>query len=318
MSPSRSQLKSVLLMGTRKGRKSFIWICKLLIPISFLAVIIQWSGWLYQVVPLLDPAMRLINLPGAAALPILSGMLIGPYTTIAIISVLPFSLEQMTLIAIYTQIAHSLIIESIIQHRAGIHAAKITLIRIGAAILAVLAVSQFFTNTTQDIVVPAALTAATPFTEVLKVWAIETGWLLAKILGIVMAVMIGLESLRSLGWVEILLKVFQPVMRIFGLSRRATMLWITAVLFGVLYGGAVIIEEAGRAGLSKGELEDLNISIGINHSMVEDPALYLALGLNAFWLWIPRLVTAIVAVQAYRAVKYLKGKSLQWQAARRG
>ena len=318
MSPSRGQLRSVLLTGARKGRKSFIWICKLLIPISFLAVIIQWSGWLYQVVPLLDPAMRLINLPGAAALPILSGMLIGPYTTIAIISVLPFSLEQMTLIAIYTQIAHSLIIESIIQHRAGIHAAKITLIRIGGAILAVLAVSQFFTNTTQDIVVPAVLTAATPFTEVLKVWAIETGWLLAKILGIVMAVMIGLESLRSLGWVESLLKVFQPVMRIFGLSRRATMLWITAVLFGVLYGGAVIIEEAGRAGLSKGELEDLNISIGINHSMVEDPALYLALGLNAFWLWIPRLVTAIVAVQAYRAVKYLKGKSLQWQAARRG
>jgi len=318
MSPSRGQLRSVLLMGARKGRKSFIWICKLLIPISFLAVIIQWSGWLYEVMPLLDPAMRLINLPGAAALPILSGMLIGPYTTIAIISVLPFSLEQMTLIAIFTMIAHSLTIESIIQHRAGIHAAKITLIRIGGAILAVLIVSQFFTNTTQDIVMPAALTAATSFTEVLKVWAVETGWLLAKILGIVMAVMIGLESLKSLGWLEYLLKVFQPAMRILGLSRRAAMLWITAVLFGVLYGGAVIIEEAGRAGLSKDELEYLNISIGINHSMVEDPALYLALGLNAFWLWIPRLVTAIVAVQAYRAVKYLKGKSLQWQAARRG
>jgi len=318
MSPSRGQLRSVLLMGARKGRKSFIWICKLLIPISFLAVIIQWSGWLYEVMPLLDPAMRLINLPGAAALPILSGMLIGPYTTIAIVSVLPFSFGQMTLIAIFTMIAHSLIIESIIQHRAGIHAAKITLIRIGGAILAVLIVSQFFTNTTQDIVMPTALTAATSFTEVLKVWAVETGWLLAKILGIVMAVMIGLESLKSLGWVEYLLKVFQPAMRILGLSRRAAMLWITAVLFGVLYGGAVIIEEAGRAGLSKDELEYLNISIGINHSMVEDPALYLALGLNAFWLWIPRLVTAIVAVQAYRAVKYLKGKSLQWQAARRG
>jgi len=318
MSPSRGQLRSVLLMGARKGRKSFIWICKLLIPISFLAVIIQWSGWLYEVMPLLDPAMRLINLPGAAALPILSGMLIGPYTTIAIVSVLPFSFGQMTLIAIFTMIAHSLIIESIIQHRAGIHAAKITLIRIGGAILAVLIVSQFFTNTTQDIVMPTALTAATSFTEVLKIWAVETGWLLAKILGIVMAVMIGLESLKSLGWVEYLLKVFQPAMRILGLSRRAAMLWITAVLFGVLYGGAVIIEEAGRAGLSKDELECLNISIGINHSMVEDPALYLALGLNAFWLWIPRLVTAIVAVQAYRAVKYLKGKSLQWQAARRG
>ena len=316
MSPSRSQLSSVILMGARKGRKSFVWICKLLIPISFLAVIIQWSGWLYQVMPLLDPIMQLLNLPGAAALPILSGMLIGPYTTIAMMSVLPFSLGQMTLIAVFTMIAHSLIIESAIQHRSGIHAAKITLIRIGGAILAVLIVSRFFPNTAQDIVIPDAFTATAPFTQVLKVWGIETGWLLAKIFGIVMAVMIGLESLKSLGWVENLIKVFQPVMHTLGLSRRAAMLWITAVLFGVLYGGAVIIEEAGRAGLSKGELEDLHISIGINHSMIEDPALYLALGLNAFWLWIPRLVTAIIAVQVYHIARYLKGKYLQWQTAR--
>lgn len=304
------QLKSALSTGARKGRKSFVWICKLLIPISFLAVIIQWNGWLYQIMPVLDPVMGLIKLPGAAALPILSGMLIGPYTTIAMLSVLPFSMGQMTLIAICTMVAHSLIIESIIQHRAGIHAAKIVLIRVGGALLTVLIVSQFFADTTQDIIIPAALTPSAPFLSVLETWAAETGWLLLKILGIVMAVMIGLECIRSMGWTERLLRVFQPAMRILGLSRRAAMLWITAVLFGVLYGGAAIVEEADRSGMSKEALEDLNISIGINHSMIEDPALYLALGLNPFWLWIPRLLTAIVAVQAHRSYRYLKGKTL--------
>jgi hypothetical protein len=72
--------------------------------------------------------MRLINLPGEAALPIISGVLIGPYATIAIVTVIPFSLEQITLIAIFSMIAHSLIIEGIIQHKSGINAAKITLI----------------------------------------------------------------------------------------------------------------------------------------------------------------------------------------------
>ncbi len=33
--------------------------------------------------------------------------------------------------------------------------------------------------------------------------------------------------------------------------------------------------------------------------MVEDPALFLPLGLSAFWLWVPRLITAIVAVHLY-------------------
>lgn len=308
MSPSRTQLRYGLRTGSRKGWGSFVWICKILIPTSFLVILIQWSGLLYQAVPLLNPLMRLINLPGEAALPIISGVLIGPYTTIAIVTVIPFSLEQITLIAIFTMIAHSLIIEGIIQHKSGINAAKITLIRLASAILTVFIVSQFFGDTTRSIIVPAYLTVATPFIEVLKVWGVDTIELLIKILIIIMAVMIALECLKSLGWMEYLLNFSQPVMKILGLSHRTALLWVTAVVFGLMYGGAVIIEEAKKGGLTKEELERLHISIGTNHSMVEEPALWLALGLNGFWLWVPRLITAVAAVQIYGAVRYFKKK----------
>lgn len=308
VSPSRTQLRYGLRTGSRKGWGSFVWICKILIPTSFLVILIQWSGWLYQAVPLLNPLMRLINLPGEAALPIISGVLIGPYTTIAIVTVIPFSLEQITLMAIFTMIAHSLIIEGIIQHKSGINAAKITLIRLASAILTVFIVSQFFGDTTRSIIVPAYLTVATPFIEVLKVWGVDTIELLIKILIIIMAVMIALECLKSLGWMEYLLNFSQPVMKILGLSRRTALLWVTAGVFGLMYGGAVLIEEAKKGVLTKEELERLHISIGTNHSMVEEPALWLALGLNGFWLWVPRLVTAVAAVQIYDAVRYFKKK----------
>ena len=308
VSPSRTQLRYGLRTGSRKGWGSFVWICKILIPTSFLVILIQWSGWLYQAVPLLNPLMRLINLPGEAALPIISGVLIGPYTTIAIVTVIPFSIEQITLIAIFTMIAHSLIIEGIIQHKSGINAAKITLIRLASAILTVFIVSQFFGDTTRSIIVPAYLTVATPFIEVLKVWGVDTIELLIKILIIIMAVMIALECLKSLGWMEYLLNFSQPVMKILGLSRRTALLWVTAGVFGLMYGGAVLIEEAKKGVLTKEELERLHISIGTNHSMVEEPALWLALGLNGFWLWVPRLVTAVAAVQIYDAVRYFKKK----------
>jgi len=318
VSPFRTQLKSGLRAGTRKGWSSFGWICKLLLPTAFLVTLVQWGGLLSQVEYLLNPLMRLINLPGEAALPIISGMLIGPYTTIAIITVIPFTLGQMTLIAIFVMIAHSLIVEGIIQHKSGINVAKITPIRIAAAILAVLVVSQFFADTTQGVVVPPELMATTPFIEVLKTWAIDMGRLLIKVFIIIMAVMIGLESLKSLGWMEYLLNFSQPVMKILGLSHRTALLWVTAVVFGLLYGGAVIIEEAKKGALTKAELERLHISIGINHSMVEDPALYLALGLNGFWLWVPRFVMAVIAVQVYRATKYLKKESFQrWMVRNR-
>ena len=308
MSLSRTQLRYGLRTGSRKGWGSFVWICKILIPTSFLVILIQWSGLLYQAVPLLNPLMRLINLPGEAALPIISGVLIGPYTTIAIVTVIPFSLEQITLIAIFTMIAHSLIIEGAIQHKSGINAAKITLIRLASAILTVFIVSQFFGDTTRSIIVPAYLTVATPFIEVLKGWGVDTIELLIKILIIIMAVMIALECLKSLGWMEYLLNFSQPVMKILGLSHRTALLWVTAVVFGLMYGGAVIIEEAKKGALTKEELERLHISIGTNHSMVEEPALWLALGLNGFWLWVPRLITAVAAVQIYGAVRYFKKK----------
>jgi hypothetical protein len=41
---------------------------------------------------------------------------------------------------------------------------------------------------------------------------------------------------------------------------------------------------------------------------VEEPALWLALGLNGFWLWVPKLITAVAAVQIYGAVRYFKKK----------
>jgi hypothetical protein len=306
MSISRTQLRYGLRAGSRKGWGSFVWICKILIPTSFVVTLIQWSGLLYQAVPLLNPLMRLINLPGAAALPIITGALIGQYATIAIATVIPFSLEQITLIAIFTMIAHNLIIEGVIQHKSGINAAKITLIRLASAILTVFIVSQFFGDTTRSIIVPAYLTAATPLIEVLKVWGVDTIELLIKILIIIMTVMIALECLKSLGWMEYLLNFPQPIMKIMGLSRRTALLWVTAVVFGLMYGGAVIIEEAKKGVLTKEELERLHISIGTNHSMVEEPALWLVLGLNGFWLWVPRLITAVAAVQIYGAVGYFK------------
>jgi len=226
---------------------------------------------------------------------------------------MPFTMEQMTLIAVFTLICHNLITEGIIQHKSGINVIKITLIRITVAILTVLIVSQFLGDTSQGITVPASLAVASPLLTVVKDWTINLIILLLKILGILMAVMIMLEFSESLGWTEYSVKFFRPLMRILGLSERTATLWVTSAAFGLMYGGAVTIDKARKGVLGKEELERLHISIGINHSMVEDPALFLALALNPFWVWVPKLVMAIIAVQVYRIVNYLKNKMLRWE-----
>ena len=120
--------------------------------------------------------------------------------------------------------------------------------------------------------------------------------------------MIVLGWLQALGLVNPLLKVLKPLMRILGLPDRTAMMFMAGVLFGVVYGSAVIVEEAKQGTFKKEELEYLHISIGINHAIIEDAVLFVVLGLNVFWMGVPKFTMAIVAVQAYRALVYLRNR----------
>jgi hypothetical protein len=310
MSEFRSRLKTGIRTGITKGWKSFVWICKIIVPISFVAALLQWSGWLNEIDFLLHPLMSVINLPAAAALPIIVAMTVSFYAGIAIMVVLPFTIEQITLIALFIMIAHMLIAEGIVQHKSGLNIIKATLVRIGAAVLSVFVVSQFFADTSQSISLPASLAVQLPFVEALKAWALDTLRLCGRVFVIIMLVMMALHASESLGWIKYLVKVFRPLMKVLGLSDRAATMWVTAAGFGLLYGSAVIMEEAKKGELAKEELEHLQISIGINHSVVEETILFLVLGANPLWLFIPRFVAAMVAVHALRSIQYLKGKLL--------
>lgn len=311
MTNSRSLLKSGLQTGVKRGGRSFLWICRIVIPVSLLTTLLQWTGWLDRIAFLFDPLMSFLNLPSQAALPIISGMLTNIYVAIAAMTAIPFTVEQMTLIAIFNLICHNLITEGIIQHKSGISVIKITLIRIAAAILAVLVCSQVLGDTDQMILATAPVTDTGPLLPTIRDWGMNFIALLLRILGIVMAVMIMQELSESLGWTKHLVRAFLPLMRVLGLSEQSSNLWVTSAAFGLMYGGAVTIDKVRKGTLSKNELERLHISIGINHGLIEDPALFLALALNPLWLWGPKLLTAIVAVQIYRAVQHLRAKLLR-------
>lgn len=124
-------------------------------------------------------------------------------------------------------------------------------------------------------------------------------YLSLKIFIIIIVLMILLEMMKIFNIIKHIVKILAPLLKTMGLNQNVGILWLTAVVFGVAYGGAVIVEEAKEGYFNQKELESLHLSIGINHSMIEDPALFLSLGLSAFWLWIPRLIAAIIAVHLF-------------------
>jgi Fe2+ transport system protein B len=298
MSESRQRFREGLKEGVRKGLDGFIWMMKIILPVSFLTALLDWSGLLSKIDFLLQPLMALIGLPAAAALPLIIGMLANIYAGIAAMAVLPFSMEQMTLIAVFLLICHNLIQEGIVQANSGIHPVKATLFRLTAAVITVWICSLFLDTKTPVAAVAGGLPAVSPpFAEMMQAWFLSILGLSLKIFLIIMTILTFLEIMKKMGWIHPVVRALSPVLKLMGLSRQVAMLWMTAVVFGLAYGGAVIVEEAKAGHLTREELQELHLSIGINHSMVEDPSLFLTFGLSPFWLWVPRFITAVIATR---------------------
>ena len=300
MESNPNRLKKGLTSGITKGWSGFVWMLQIIIPISFLTSLLSYSGWMDRIDFLLQPVMSLLSLPSMAALPILVGMLTGIYGGIASMVMLPLTSEQMTLIAVFILISHNLVQEGIIQAKSGIHPLKATLFRLTASVITVIIVARFLKPDTLTVISEGmSMAAAQPLMIMLKNWFIASFYLCIKMFLIIMALMILLGIMKSFNIIHHIVRVISPVLKAMGLNHKVGILWITAAVFGIAYGAVVIVEEAKEGNFDRQELEKLHISIGINHSMVEDPALFLTLGLNAFWLWVPRLLTAVLAVHLF-------------------
>ncbi len=297
----RMLLKTGIKAGLKRGWSGFVWMMKIIIPISLFTAILDWSGFLHHLDFLLKPLMGFLSLPPTAALPLTIGMLSSVYGGIGAMAVLPFSTGQMTLIAVFILMCHALIQEGIIQGNSGIHPAKATLVRFVAAVVTLLLMAPWVGSSTLMPIHSGGLPTVHPaFMEMIRHWAWTTLRLTVKILFIIMALLTFLELLKAFGLIHPLVRALGPFLRIMGLDQKVGFLWMTAVIFGLSYGGAIIMEEAKSGHLSKDELEILHLSIGMNHSMVEDPPLFLPMGIHPFWIYVPRLVMAIIVVRLLR------------------
>ncbi|MCP4116702.1 MAG: iron transporter [Desulfobacteraceae bacterium] len=300
--------------GILRGWSGYVWLLKILVPISFATALLIWSGWLYKLDFLIQPVMGLLSLPAAAALPLIIGLFTGIYGAVAAMAAMPLTMEQMTLIAIFLLISHNLVQESIIQGQSGLNSLAAACFRLLTSFAVTCADSRVM-----DVADPVILTATAgasagdlpPFGPMFLSWGRDIAGLCMQIFAIIMPLMVVLETMKEFDLIRYIVGAATPVFSLLGLSRATGMLWLTAALFGLSYGAAVIVEETRTNDFSKDELTRLQLSIGINHAMIEDPALFLPLGISPLWLWIPRLLAAIAAIYLFHLVTFFRRLNAQ-------
>ena len=298
--------------GLQKGVRGTLWMLKILVPCSLLTFLIDASGLLNQLDFMLAPAMGFLSLPPEAALPLTVGLLAGIYGAVAALAVLDFSMTETILIAVFLLISHNIIQEGIVQARSGLNFFKATIVRLVASVVTVLCLARVLpSGAGTDAVMAAVSPGVTSFKVPLQGWLGDAGLLCLKIFAILTAMMVLMELRRAARISAVVARLLRPLLWLMGLSHRVGILWLTAAVFGLTYGAAVIVEEARAGSFERGDIERLQLSIGINHALIEDGAVFMALGIPAIWLWGPRLVAALVAVHCYRLWT-------TWQRHRRG
>ena len=113
---------------------------------------------------------------------------------------------------------------------------------------------------------------------------------------IIIPLMVGLALLKDSRLLDRAAGIMQPLMQRLKLSNNAAYPLLAGLFLGIVFGSGVIISFARDGSLTKRDLMLVLVFLGICHSIIEDTAVFIALGAN-WWVLISArfLLAALLA-----------------------
>jgi hypothetical protein len=297
-------IRDSVITGGKAGVKTGFSLLAIMIPISFGVALLQWFGILDIVSNFISPLFKHMGLPGSAAFAFLTGALVNEYTAIAVMVTLPLTLKEVTILSLMILFAHSLPVEVSVQKKAGSSALLIVLLRVGAAVVAGYVLNWIMPASGLLAAQQAgkALNQQVGFLDMLGQWTSGSLFLIMEVMLVVIGLMILNAFLEKSGFVTRISRWINPVIRILGLSRNSSFLWIVSNTLGLAYGAGVILAQRREKKISDKDIRELNVSMATCHSMFEDTFIFAAIGAAVPWIVIPRFIAAGLSVWCYRLI----------------
>jgi hypothetical protein len=333
-SPSGSLMARILKRALSSALKTAWLLLRIMVPVSFVVAALEWLGVMRFLAAYLDPVMRFVGLPGSASLAIISSIFINLYSAIAVIGSLHLSGRALTILAFMCLIAHSLPVETAVMKKTGSSVLRLVVLRVFMMIVAGLVLNVLLPKdaaapgprapAVADVepeLAPVADVSALlkaevahprpPLLSALAAWGLSTLELLVKMVVIIVLIMILQKLLEETGVMTALSKIFAPFLKVFGLPSGTSVLWIVIQVVGYSYGAAVLMDQVNEGRLTSRDGDLLNHHAAMCHSLLEDTALFVAIGAPILWITLPRLALAVAVVWTERARRWLFRKSFE-------
>ncbi|MDR1645311.1 MAG: nucleoside recognition domain-containing protein [Tannerellaceae bacterium] len=289
-----------------RSARTCLWLLKIILPISLLVRLLQYSGLLGAFSARLEPLFSLIGLPGETAIVFITSIFCPLYAPIALISSMGLGVREATILALMCLVSHNLVVESSVQARTGSRFWEITLLRIVMSFVIALSLHWIMPRDGWGTVgVSAGAEAYDSLRDVFILWFVSSMKVVFTIVAIVTALMILHYILEEFRLMKGLSNVFAPLMGFMGLPRDTAFLWLVGNLVGLAYGGAIMVEQVEQKKLSCKNGNLLNYHLAVNHSMLEDTIIFVAIGIPALWILLTRLLFAAAVVWLRRLYDYI-------------
>ncbi len=286
-----------LKQGLKAGLKTTWTLGKIIFPVTLIVAFLQHTPILPWVIKLVTPLMSLFGLSGDAAIPLVIGNFLNLYAAIGAILTLDLTVKEVFIIAVMLSFSHNMLVESSVATRVGVKLWIAVVVRVGLALISGVVINLVWQGGGQQAkygMIQGSQEEVTGLLDI-SVNALQTAAMgILQLAMIVIPLMVVIQFLKDLKWLDIFSKWMAPVTRALGMMKNTSTTLAAGLLFGLAYGAGVMIQAVKEDGVSKKDATLAFIFLAGCHAVVEDTLIFVPLGIPVLPLLFIRLVLAIV------------------------
>lgn len=270
---------------------------KIIFPVTLIVSILQYTPILPWIVELITPLMAILGLSGDAAIPLVLGNFINIYAALGAIFTIDLTVKEVFILAVMLSFSHALIIESSVAAKVGVKLWITLVVRLGLAIFSAIVINLVWQGGGE--VAKYGFFQSEP--EMVAGWmAIFLDGLQKASMGIfqlaivVLPLMVGIQFLKDLKWIDVFSKWMAPVTRALGMKENTSLTLAAGLIFGLSYGAGVMIQAVKEDGVSKKDVTLAFVFLSACHAVIEDTLIFIPLGIPVLPLLLIRLVMGVL------------------------
>ncbi len=294
----------MLLQGLLTESIRVYWgLLKIMLPISIVVRLLQQTNAIDHLGKAFGPLVVLLGLPPEGGLVWVNTLLTNIYGGMITFHALGLgtvlSVAQTSVLCQLMLVAHTFPIELSIARKAGIPLFSMFLWRFGLAIVSAWSLSLIlsFSDLFQyPVNVPEALSLPASGHDTWTAWLLNECHRFALVFLVVLALMALMRMLKAIGFIDAFSRSLKPVMDWLGIHTAVIPITVVGMTLGILYGGALMIEETKKTNIPAKDIFYAFCLMGLCHSIIEDSLLMMALGANPYVVFLFRPFWALITL----------------------